>query len=109
MKTTCIFLFSLLSFFITLSEAQGRDLDESQLMLQEAMMNSNADYNKHKKKMNHEEFDRADDWSDRDSQAIVIEGQLSPLVDFQEVRLEVRQDREVSSHQTDADLKEAKD
>ena len=69
-------------------------------MLRAAMMESNADYNKHKKKMNHEEFDRADDWSERDTQAILIHGRTPvDTEEFKQLNDEFRaSDREVSSH-----------
>lgn len=53
--------------------AQARNADESKFMLQEALMSSNADYNKFKKKMNQEEMDRADQWAERGEQAIAID------------------------------------
>lgn len=92
--------------------AQARDTDESMLMLQEAMMDSNADYNKHKKKSNHEEFDRADDWSERNSQAIMIDGTKTygNISKFKEPRKEeLQQNREVSSHETAQEQEKLKD
>ena len=53
---------------------QAEGMTESQLLLREALMSSNADYNQHKKRANHEEFDRADSWSERSAEGIVIEG-----------------------------------
>ena len=79
--------------------AQARDADESMLMLREAMMDSNADYNKHKKKTNYEEFDRADEWAVRDSQAIQVgDSYVDPadMVDFKQPQ-ESKSDRDVSS------------
>ncbi len=100
MKTTKIFLIIVLAYFTSMT-ANARDVDESQLLLREAMMNSNADYNKHKKKMNHEEFDRADEWGERDTQAIVIDAAGANIDGFTELKKEVGQDREVSSHYDD--------
>ncbi len=83
--------------------AQARDYDESQLLLREAMMESNADYNKHKKKVNDEDNERADDWGERKTQAIVIDGRSRDVSNFQEMKEEVEQDREVSSHKDEQD------
>ena len=52
--------------------AQARDADQSFLMLREAIMESNGDYNKFKKKMNEEEFDREASWSNRSANSIDI-------------------------------------
>lgn len=52
---------------------EARDFDESMSMLQEAMMESNADYNKHKKIANHDEFDRVETWGRRNAGTIVID------------------------------------
>ena len=82
------------------SVSYSQDIDESAFLLQQAMMESNADYNKHKKAFNNEEFDRADEWENRNTQAIVIDGKnRQNLEEFkQEVQDSERQDREVSSH-----------
>lgn len=95
----------LLSVFalLTIISAPGyaRSSEESQFLLKEAMMDSNADYNKHKKQMNMEEYDRADDWSDRDTQAIMIDGTHSDFTEFKELKEDQpKSNREVSSHQT---------
>lgn len=69
-KLSLIILF--LSLTVSFNAYADNGISESAYLLQEAMMQSNADYNKHKKAINHEEFDRADDWSTRDTQAINI-------------------------------------
>jgi hypothetical protein len=51
---------------------RAETISESAFLLREAMMQSNADYNKFKKIENTEEFDRADEWGERDSVAIGI-------------------------------------
>ena len=80
---------------------QARDTDESMLMLKEAMMDSNADYNKHKKKANHDEFDRVEKWGRRDTGTIVIDGKVATQSDINEYQVaqdkEVREDREISA------------
>lgn len=55
-------------------QAQAEGITESQLLLQQAMMDSNADYNKHKKKNMDEEDERADSWEERKLQAIDLDG-----------------------------------
>lgn len=52
--------------------AFAKDAQESVLLLREAMMKSNADYNVHKGKANMDEFDRADAWVERDTKALFI-------------------------------------
>lgn len=78
------------------------EMTETEFLLMEAMMQSNADYNKHKKDLNHEEDDRADAWSNRGSQAIAInqkELSTSDNKNFRELRNELGAgDREVSSN-----------
>lgn len=99
MIKTMIVTLILQAFAFAVHAEDERDLDESQVLLQQAMMQSNADYNMHKKKFNNDEYDRADDWADRDRQTIVIGGRNNDLKDFKEMKEEVGQDREVSSHQ----------
>lgn len=55
-------------------ETQAEGITESQLLLQQAMMDSNADYNKFKKINMQEEDDRADSWEERKLQAIDLDG-----------------------------------
>ena len=45
---------------------------ELKVSLQEALMQSNADYNEHKRDSFGEEFERLDDWGSRDEGAIMI-------------------------------------
>jgi hypothetical protein len=101
-QTTKRFIYGLitLSLFLgTPSLGLARDTDESELLLKEAMMQSNADWNQHQKKLNHEEFDRADQWEERNSQAIVIDHRTIDYIGYQQAKEEFRQNREVSSHQ----------
>lgn len=96
MKKVMIFI-SIIGFSAV---AQSRDSGEAFLMLREAMMDSNKDYNQHKKKANHEEFDRVEKWGRRNSATIVINGQTATnneLEKFQEPQ-ESPGDREVSSN-----------
>ncbi len=84
--------------------AQARSADESMYLLKEALMESNGDYNKHKKKFNHEEFDRADTWTDRGTQAIMIDGQnrTASMQEFKELANDFRpNNREVSSNESE--------
>ncbi len=82
------------------SVAQTRDSGEAFLMLRQAMMDSNKDYNQHKKKANHEEFDRVEKWGRRNSATIVIDGQAATSAELEEFRQpqEAPADREVSSN-----------
>ena len=87
-------------FFVSFS-AQAEGISESAMLLQEAMMQSNADYNKHKKKANHEEFDRADTWGERDTMSITIDQkalQASDYQDFQQIKGEFEEDLELSAN-----------
>ena len=61
-----------LIFTISSFTAFAKDLSESEFLLREAMMESNADYNVHKGKANLEEFDRADTWVERKNLGLVI-------------------------------------
>ncbi len=92
----------LIAIFLTSFSLQARDSEESFLMLREAVMESNGDYNKYKKKMNYEEFDRADNWNERSTQAIIIgaqKGQAQDLSDFKQLNDDIKSgEREVSSH-----------
>lgn len=51
---------------------QAEDYTESDHLFREAMMRSNADYNKHKQKSNMAENERSDEWGERDIGAIQI-------------------------------------
>lgn len=82
--------------------AEARNEEESFLLLRQAMMESNADYNKHKKKMNHEEMDRVEEWGNRDSDMIVINGKAAKVADLSDFKTEQPYDeangREISSN-----------
>lgn len=86
------------------SFAQARDSRESMLLLKEALMESNGDYNIHKKKFNHEEFDRADEWAERNTQAITINERKALDKSWEEFKQQQdvigSGDREVSSNET---------
>ena len=86
-------------------------ISESAYLLQQAMMESNADYNKHKKKANHEEFDRAENWENRASDAILIDGKATYASEefTEEVEGSGPLDREVSSHETETEQEKAQD
>ncbi len=69
--------------------ALARNPEESAVLLQQAMMQSNADYNKHKLVDNMETFDRADEWTERGTEVIQINNRgLDPaeLAEYQKVR-----------------------
>lgn len=70
-KQTCLFTF-LVILTVGPFSAFAKDGQESVLLLREALMESNADYNVHKGKANMDEFDRADTWVERDTQALLI-------------------------------------
>jgi hypothetical protein len=100
-------LLLLASISLVAAPGWSRDSDEAHLMLKEAMMESNADYNKHKKLSNHEEFDRADHWTSRDSQSISIghTSEIPDISDFKEMDVnKAKQDREVSSTDSIPDI-----
>ncbi len=92
--------------FLMSSVSHGRNSEESFLMLREAMMDSNADYNKHKKQMNNEETSRADSWNERGQTVIHIgAGETAAANSFQAYNEEIsdeqgafRNDRDVSSN-----------
>ena len=88
MKSIIRLGFALLTIQLFVFTAEARNEEESFLMLREAMMESNADYNKHKKKANHEEMDRAETWGKRGSQMIVINGRHVSSDDVQEYQAE---------------------
>jgi hypothetical protein len=70
----------LLGLTFTASVGMAKDSLESELLLREALMSSNADYNKHKKAANEEEYERIDNWRSRDSQVIEIGKTDSSLI-----------------------------
>lgn len=78
-------LLTLSVLFFTFS-AQADHRAESSHLLRQAMMQSNADYNVLKKKTNHEEFDRADQWSERDNSAIAINQKDLANSDYQDYK-----------------------
>ncbi len=88
-----------LSIFGFSLATQARDSAESFLMLRQAMMKSNKDYNQHKKKMNNEEFERVETWGRRNSATIVINGggTTNELSEFQQDQ-NTEGDREISSN-----------
>ena len=59
------------AFFLSVA-AEATNLEETESLLKEALMESNGDYNKHKKKANYEEMDRADSWADRQANTITL-------------------------------------
>lgn len=63
--------FAAIHFLGGVSAHAGEDYD-SQLLLREALMESNGDYNKHKKKFIQDEYERADNWDERNEGAIAI-------------------------------------
>lgn len=84
--------------------AYGRSAEESAMLLQQAMMQSNADYNKHKLQDNLETFDRADSWSEREASAIHLNKGATigaaQWEEFKDLRDDLQPDqRELSSHQ----------
>lgn len=96
-----------IAFLLSISfSAQARSEGESMELLKEALMQSNGDYNKHKKKFNHDEFDRADEWAERDVEAIAINVRnpyQSEQEEFQVIRHDTLNNgnREVSSNALD--------
>ena len=71
--------------------------------LKEAMMESNADYNYHKKKAINEENNRIDGWDERDNQSIMINEQSRSIdkTDYtQPNEMSEVQDQELSSTET---------
>jgi hypothetical protein len=70
----------LLGLTLTANMGMAKDSLESELLLREALMSSNADYNKHKKAANEEEYERIDNWRSRDSQVIEIGKTDSSLI-----------------------------
>lgn len=60
---------TLTAFSFSAQAWEGEALQET---LKEAMMESNADYNRHKLKVMTEENNRIDDWDNRDSHSIII-------------------------------------
>ncbi|MCJ8275246.1 MAG: hypothetical protein HRT44_05365 [Bdellovibrionales bacterium] len=90
MKILVLFLTTMsLSYF-----AKGNYDTELKVSLQEALMQSNADYNEHKLDSFGEEFERLDDWGSRDEGAIMINK------DFGEMEAE---NYKAEENQSDAD------
>jgi len=92
---------SLFALFIILtigsSIALAKNAQESDMLLREAMMESNADYNAHKGKSNMEEFDRADEWVERETQALIINQDKHFVSNTEEVqKLKALFDQEMS-------------
>ena len=112
MKSILNVLAAIISFSFIGISAQAEGISESAYLLREAMMQSNADYNKHKKKTNYEEFDRADEWGERNNLAISIDQKnlkKSDYQDFQQIKDDFNDgQREVSSNvdQKDWNLEE---
>lgn len=86
-KITLLVLF-LLSQIFTI-HAYAKSQLESEMLLREALMSANADYNQHKKKSLEEEMERAETWIERDEDAIAI-GQGLDLAT--QVEQELRED-----------------
>lgn len=85
-----IMVLAMMSSISTLAQAEG--ITESQFLLQQAMMDSNADYNKHKKKILQEDDERADTWESRKNEAIAIDIRQRAIV---------KKSRDVSSDTTE--------
>lgn len=96
-------LFVLIIAQTPLIGAQARDSYEATLMLREALMQSNADYNKLKKNSNDAEFERDSSWNNRKVKSIVIGDEHilkeSRLNEYKELNEEMtRRERDISSH-----------